>query len=137
MALQERGMAGSDPQALPDAVPEHEPGVEDRDDGLLTRHELPVDPDEDPLVARVILVVVGAVRHPGKPMAGGYRRRPGMARRAGDGSAAARAAIRDRSGSALAVQPATIVLPTRWPSVHTLGYADAIAADTAWTSRPS
>src|SRR3954469_2535759 len=50
-------------QPLPHAVPEHEPRIEHRHDRPLARHELPVDPDQDPLVARVVLEVMGAMRH--------------------------------------------------------------------------
>ena len=45
----------------------------------------------------------------------------GGVRRAGDGSAAATAAIRARSGAFAVAQPATIVFPARWPSIHTVG----------------
>ena len=66
MALQERGMAGPHAQPLPHAVAEHEARVEHRHDRPLARDELAVDPDEDALVARVVLEVVGAVGHGAK-----------------------------------------------------------------------
>ena len=67
MALEEGGMARPHAQALPDAVAEDEARVEHRHDGPLARHELAVDPDEDALVARVVLEVVRAVGHAAKP----------------------------------------------------------------------
>ena len=51
------------PQALPDPVPEHEPAVEDRDPGLLPRHVLAVDVDQDLPVAGIGTVLVGALAH--------------------------------------------------------------------------
>ena len=66
MALEEHGMARSHPQALPDAVTEDETRVEHRHDRPRTRHELAVDPDQNALVARVVLEVVRAVDHGSK-----------------------------------------------------------------------
>src|SRR5436305_14075762 len=63
MALEESGMARPDAQTLPHAVPEDEARVEHRNHRPLPRHELLVYPDEDALVARVVLEVVRAVRH--------------------------------------------------------------------------
>src|SRR5207248_3223800 len=50
-------------QALPHAVTEDEARVEHGHDSPLTRDELAVDPDENALVARVVLEVVRAVGH--------------------------------------------------------------------------
>jgi hypothetical protein len=61
MALQEGGMASPHPKALPHAVTEQKARVEHRHDRPLARHEFAVDPDEDALVARVVLEVVRAV----------------------------------------------------------------------------
>jgi hypothetical protein len=59
--LEEGGVPGADPQPLPHAVAEHETGVEDADDGLSARHQPAVDVDQDLRVARVVVMVVGAV----------------------------------------------------------------------------
>ena len=68
MALEEGGMARPHTQPLPHAVTEDEARVEDGHDRPLARHELTVDPDEDALVARVVLEVVRAVRHGAKTL---------------------------------------------------------------------
>ena len=57
----EFAVVDSDP--FPHAVAEHEPAVEDRNGGLGSRNLLAVDPDEDRIVASVVVVVVGAVSH--------------------------------------------------------------------------
>ena len=61
--LEERRVAVVHPQPLPDAVAEHEAGVEDRHRGLGARLQLAVDPDEDLVVARVVSMVMSATRH--------------------------------------------------------------------------
>ena len=66
MALQEGGMACPHAQTLPHPVTEDEARVEHGHDRPLARHELVVDPDEDALVARVVLEVVRAVGHGAK-----------------------------------------------------------------------
>ena len=67
MAFQEGRVPGPYAQALPDAVAEDETGVEHRHDGAVARNELAAHPDQDPLVARVILELVRAVGHGAKP----------------------------------------------------------------------
>src|SRR5262245_16205995 len=67
MALQEGWGARPHAQALPDAVTEDEAPVADRHDRPLARHEFAVDPDEDALVAGVVLEVVRALSHRAKP----------------------------------------------------------------------
>ena len=54
------------PQPLPDPVAQDESRVEDADDGLFARHQLPVDGDQDLPVAGIVDVIVGPVRgrHP-------------------------------------------------------------------------
>ena len=47
-------------QPLPDAVAEHEAGVEHRHDGLGPRLQLAVDVDQHGVVARVVVVLVRA-----------------------------------------------------------------------------
>jgi hypothetical protein len=54
-------MACPNTQTLPYAVPEQEARVEYRHDRPLARHELAVDPDEDALIPRVVLEVVGSL----------------------------------------------------------------------------
>ena len=60
--VEERRVAADDAQALPDAVAQHETGVEDRHHRALPRHQVAVDVDQDVGVARVVGEVVGAVR---------------------------------------------------------------------------
>ena len=48
MAFEEGGVARPHPQALPHAVAEDEARVEHGHDRSLSRHQLAVDPDEDP-----------------------------------------------------------------------------------------
>src|SRR4051795_7693676 len=74
MALQEGGMARPYAQPFPHPVAEDEARVEHRHDRALTRHEFAVDPDEDALVARVVLEVVRAVSHVRNPTTTGRRR---------------------------------------------------------------
>ncbi len=60
--LVEKGDAPVDePQALPDAVAEHEAGIEHRDFRVGARRQLAVDADEDGIVARIADVVLRAV----------------------------------------------------------------------------
>jgi hypothetical protein len=61
MPLEECRVATADAKALPDPVTEDEARVEDRNNGPFTRNELAVDPDQNALVARVVLEVVGPV----------------------------------------------------------------------------
>src|SRR5215211_9360952 len=76
VALQERRMAPPHAEPLPHAVTKDEARVEHRYDRLLARHELAVDPDEDALVARVVLELVRAAAHQAEPYVAGYRSRP-------------------------------------------------------------
>ena len=48
---------------FPDAVAEHEAGIEDRDDRLLARQQRAVDGDQDAGVARIVGVFVRAGAH--------------------------------------------------------------------------
>ncbi|MNL71109.1 hypothetical protein D3C87_1962130 [compost metagenome] len=51
------------PQPFPDAVAQHEAGIEDRDHGFLSRLQRVVDRDQDIRVARIIRIGMHAVSH--------------------------------------------------------------------------
>ena len=63
-------MATADPQALPDAVAEHEAGVEHRHHRAFPGHQVTVDPDQHLGIAGVVCMVMGSVGHVAEPRTG-------------------------------------------------------------------
>ena len=63
MRVEERDAAFDQAQSFPDAVAEHEAGIEDRDDRLFARQQRAVDRDENSGVARIVGVIVRSGAH--------------------------------------------------------------------------
>ena len=68
MRIQEQRLATMHAQAFPDAVAEHETGVEHRHHRFGARLHLAVDVNQDVAIAWVVDEIVGAVGHLGSPL---------------------------------------------------------------------
>ena len=73
MGIEEGRMAIDDAQALPDAVAEHETGIENRDGGFLAALHGTVDVDQDVAIARIVGVIVAAMAHARASSLGAWR----------------------------------------------------------------
>ena len=73
MRIEEGDAAVDQAQAFPNAVAQHEAGIEDRDDRLVARHEAAVDGDENCRIARIVGIIVRAGAHRRRHVANGLK----------------------------------------------------------------